>query len=233
MRKNSQKPRPVIVTFLWILSIIFLVEALVMLAIENVSFNFAGPPLEANWIYAAVDAVTLVAVAGPLIWLLAIRPYAQRAREFEDAVSANERRLNAAQRIAKLGAWELNLKDGALYWTDEVFRIFELDPERFEPSYEAFLDVIHSDDREKVNAAYQQSLRDRLPHAIDHRLKMADGSIKWVHEQCETEFDAHGAPLVSRGTVQDITSMRERADGKSRHRRRSPGDIGRGDRPGG
>lgn len=116
-------------------------------------------------------------------------------------------RLDEAQRIAKVGSWELDLLENRLIWSDEIFRIFEIDPARFGASYEAFLDAIHPDDREAVNTAYSRSLRTREPYSIAHRLRMPDGRIKHVQEHCETEFDATGKPLRSRGTVQDITEL--------------------------
>lgn len=124
---------------------------------------------------------------------------------------ASEARLSEAQRIARLGSWQLDLRTNELRWSDEIFRIFEIDPQRFGASYEAFLDAIHPDDRERVNAAYLGSLENRLPYDIEHRLLMEDGRVKYVHERCETVFDADGTPLVSMGTVQDI-SERKRAE---------------------
>jgi len=116
-------------------------------------------------------------------------------------------RLTEAQRIAKVGSWELDLIANNLVWSDEVFRIFELNPEQFGASYEAFLSAIHPDDREMVNEAYTHSLKTRTPYQITHRLRMVDGRIKHVEERCETEFDPEGKPLVSHGTIQDITEQ--------------------------
>ncbi|MDO8465183.1 MAG: EAL domain-containing protein [Gallionella sp.] len=117
----------------------------------------------------------------------------------------NQDLLNEAQRLGKLGSWELNLVSGRLRWSDEIYRIFELDPAQFEPSYENFLGAIHPEDRDKVNQAYTQSLENRQPYDVVHRLLFADGRIKWVREHCTSEFDASGKPLRSVGAVQDIT----------------------------
>jgi len=64
-------------------------------------------------------------------------------RRDRQAVDEAMKRLNEAQRIAKVGSWELDLVQNKLIWSDEIFRIFELDKERFGASYEAFLDTIH------------------------------------------------------------------------------------------
>lgn len=121
---------------------------------------------------------------------------------------ASEKRLAEAQRITHMGSWELDIASGELKWSDEIFRIFELDPNQFITSYDAFLQTIHPEDREKVHKAYQDSLQNRCPYSISHRLLMSDGRIKYVHEQCETHFDADGKPLRSLGTVHDITERK-------------------------
>ncbi|MDD2914524.1 MAG: PAS domain S-box protein [Gallionella sp.] len=129
-------------------------------------------------------------------------------KQAEQAVQISMKRLNEAQRIGKIGNWELDLMSGRLHWSDEIFRLFGIDPDQFAASYEAFLQAIHPDDREKVNHAYTDSLETRQPYEITHRLLMADGSIKWVHERCETIFDGQGKALRSIGTIQDVTERK-------------------------
>ncbi|MFZ5915059.1 MAG: PAS domain-containing sensor histidine kinase [Pseudomonadota bacterium] len=122
------------------------------------------------------------------------------------------RRLNEAQRVAQIGSWELDLITDTLVWSDEIYRIFEIDPEKFGATYQAFLDGVHPDDREIVHKGYQASLASKTSYEIIHRLMMADGRIKWVQERCETEYDGEGRPLRSLGTVQDITARKNTED---------------------
>lgn len=123
----------------------------------------------------------------------------------EEALQKSEMSLLKAQNMAHLGNWELDLRTNTLEWSDEIFRIFEMDKSRFAASYEAFLETIHPDDRESVNQAYLDSLQTKQLYTIDHRLVMKDGRVKWVREVGDSEYDAEGNPLISRGTVQDIT----------------------------
>ncbi|MDH5600687.1 MAG: PAS domain S-box protein, partial [Gammaproteobacteria bacterium] len=129
-------------------------------------------------------------------------------KETEAAIKLSEARLNEAQRLAKVGSWELDLLTGELVWSDEIFRIFEIDKEKFAATYDAFLNAIHPDDRDKVNEAYSNSLIDRKAYEITHRLQMSDGTIKYVHERCESFFDDDQKPVRSVGTVQDITKQK-------------------------
>jgi len=113
--------------------------------------------------------------------------------------------LRQAEEIALLGHWELDLTTDGLLWSDEIYRIFELDQREFGATYEAFLATVHPDDREFVDRSYTGSLRDRTGYDIVHRLLMKDGRVKYVRERCRTEYDPAGRPLRSLGTVQDIT----------------------------
>jgi diguanylate cyclase (GGDEF)-like protein/PAS domain S-box-containing protein len=124
----------------------------------------------------------------------------------------NQDLLNEAQRLGQLGSWELNLVNGELHWSDEIYRIFELDRAQFSPSYENFMGVIHPDDRDRINHAYKQSLEDCQPYDIVYRLRLADGRIKWVREHWNSKFDVSGKPLSSTGMTQDITEQKLRND---------------------
>ncbi|NHZ69772.1 MAG: EAL domain-containing protein, partial [Thermotogales bacterium] len=127
-------------------------------------------------------------------------------KQIEEALRVHEAQLIEAQRLAHLGSWELHLKSGRLEWSAEIHRIFGFDPDSFEPSYAAFIDAVHPDDRDSVTRAYNESVEKKTPYDIVHRLLMKDGSIKYVHERGETSYDEHGTPLRSLGTVQDVTA---------------------------
>ncbi len=125
--------------------------------------------------------------------------------DLEAKVRERTAQLAEAQRLARLGSWELDLISNVLEWSDEAYRIFEIDPERFGASYEAFLDAIHPGDREAVDGAYADSVRSGRPYEITHRLLMPDGRVKHVHESGRTYYGESGQPLRSIGTIQDIT----------------------------
>jgi PAS domain S-box-containing protein len=127
----------------------------------------------------------------------------------DQALRQRKAELNEAQRIAKIGSWTLDLVTDQLTWSDETFRIFEIDPTQFLASYEAFLNLVHPEDREAVNTVYTRSLETRQPYEIMHRLLMPDGRIKYVHGQCETQYDASGRPVRSIGIAQDVTQRRQ------------------------
>ncbi|GAB4302990.1 MAG: hypothetical protein Kow0096_24870 [Thiohalomonadaceae bacterium] len=123
----------------------------------------------------------------------------------DEQVRHTQKMLEDAQRIARIGSWDLDLVANRLHWTPEVFHIFELDPAKVMPSYGGFLAAIHPEDRDMVDQAYRDSLRTRRPYKLEHRLRMKDGRIKYVEEQGETTYATFGKPIHSYGTVQDIS----------------------------
>ncbi|MBI5461734.1 MAG: PAS domain-containing protein [Gammaproteobacteria bacterium] len=176
-------------------------------------YRFLRPDGTARWLYG--QASVLRGRGG------VITGYTGTITDITERKNA-EVRFSEAQRLAKVGSWELDLRTNTLIWSDEIFRIFEIDKQQFGASYEAFLDAIHPDDRDIVNRAYSDSLAKRTPYVIVHRLKMADGRIKYVRETCESFFDTDGKdkPLRSVGTVQDITELHKAEEELRRHRER-------------
>lgn len=131
----------------------------------------------------------------------------------ERALTRSEERLSRAQAIAHLGSWELDLTDNLLTWSDEVYRIFGLEPQEFDATYEAFLEHIHPEDRAAVDAAYSDSIHEgRDTYEIEHRVvRRSTGEIRIVHEKCEHFRDGSGRIIRSVGMVHDITE-RKRAE---------------------
>lgn len=126
----------------------------------------------------------------------------------EEALRQSEEQLKEAQHLAHIGSWDLDIVTNVLGWSDEIYRIFEIDKNTFGASYEAFLATVHPDDRKAVTKAYVKSVRDRTPYEIVHRLKFPDGRVKFVQEQCKTFYSVGDGPLRSIGTVQEITERK-------------------------
>ncbi|MFN3885251.1 MAG: ATP-binding protein, partial [Rhodocyclaceae bacterium] len=110
--------------------------------------------------------------------------------------------LNRAQRVAHIGSWHLDIRQNRLEWSDETYRIFGV-TDHHPLSYESFLALVHPDDREMVDTAWQAALQG-APYDIVHRI-VVNGETKWVREQAELKFDPQGQLLAGIGTVQDIT----------------------------
>ena len=126
----------------------------------------------------------------------------------EKLLQQSERRLKEAQRLAKLGNWELDLSTNLLFWSEEIYSIFELDSKSFKPSYEFFLDMIHPDDRENVDKTFLQSVKNKTAYKVTHRIITKSGTLKYLYEHCETFYDDSGKAIKSVGSVQDVTEQK-------------------------
>lgn len=120
--------------------------------------------------------------------------------------------LEEAQRIAHIGSWDVDLVNDVLTWSDETFRIWEIDRTKFAATFSAFVETVHPDDREKVTRNYNDSIANKTLYQIEHRLLFPDGRVKYIQERGEPYFDAYGRPVRFIGTSLDITE-RKRFEG--------------------
>ncbi|MCU1400151.1 MAG: hybrid sensor histidine kinase/response regulator [Acidimicrobiales bacterium] len=118
-------------------------------------------------------------------------------------------RLVDAERVARMGSWEADLRTMKVLWSDETAPIFENSGVGVEPSHEVFLTVLHPDDRATVEDAFLRSLGQTGLQEIEYRLLMPDGRIKYVSERWQVSFDADDEPVRVLGTCQDVTERRQ------------------------
>ena len=107
-----------------------------------------------------------------------------------------------------VGSWETDLSSLEVIWSAETYRIFETNASTFHPTHDAFLDLTHPDDRAAVNDGFVQSIGLPGPQAIEHRVLMPDGRVKFVEERWRSFSDEAGRPVRAVGTCQDITDRK-------------------------
>ncbi len=140
-----------------------------------------------------------------------IRDISERLRS-QEALRRTEARLLQAQAIARLGSWEVVSPDAAAQeyvWSDEVYRIFGVEKETFQPSRETFLAAVVPDDRQKVKAAMAHVRSTRRPYEVEHRILRPDGTVRYVREHADCIADDTGKLVRMIGTVQDITDYKQ------------------------
>ncbi len=144
--------------------------------------------------------------AGTIIGTVLVFRDQTAEREAEQALRSSQARLLEAQRIARLGSWEIDLVGRRHHWSEEMYRIFGGTPESFRQSVWSFLDVVHPDDRARVEATFAASVRDRTPYDLVHRLHLGK-ETRYVHSRGETIYDFDGQPLRTVGTLVDVTEQ--------------------------
>ncbi len=146
--------------------------------------------------------------------------YRRLSQELQDRVVAAEfaerdadnyaQKLAEAQRISHTGNWSHDLITGKLYWSEEVFRIFGVDPEAFDLEYELYLGLVHPDERDYVVEQHENSKKKGVLHIFEYRIvrRFGDDDVRWVQERCEYHRSNSGEIIRSEGTVQDITERK-------------------------
>jgi len=115
-----------------------------------------------------------------------------------------------------VGSWEIlditindPLYGSPLYWSDETFRIFGLEPGEIDMTTNSFLKMVHPDDRDAVNSAFNEAFNNRKTYNIDHRIIRSDLIERIVHERGEIIYDQYtGKRNKMIGTIQDITERK-------------------------
>lgn len=129
----------------------------------------------------------------------------------EERFAGALKNLNEAQGLAHIGSWEWDIERNQVTWSDELFRIYGLEPQATEVTFESYLERIHPDDRDLVREQVQQAYGGGDPFFFEHRLVTSDGIIKWTQSRGHVVTDDRGAPVRMVGTAQDITD-RKRLD---------------------
>ncbi|MCF6214970.1 MAG: PAS domain S-box protein [Emcibacter sp.] len=121
------------------------------------------------------------------------------------ALIDSESRLARAQKISRLGNWEWDLITNEFIWSDEIYRIFGLDPRSFTLTYDAFLGRLRSEDRPRAEQALTNSLSDKTPYKTIYRIILPDGNERIVEDLGEIYRMEDENPIKIGGTIQDIT----------------------------
>jgi PAS domain S-box-containing protein len=133
----------------------------------------------------------------------------EERQRVEESLRKSERLLAEAQEIAHLGSWEWDIPGDRITWSDELYRIFGLEPGDAPLTYESYLTCLHPEDRELARETIQRSYQDHRPFEFDHRVVRADQTVRWIHGQGGVMVDAAGQPIRMFGTALDITERRQ------------------------
>jgi PAS domain S-box-containing protein len=115
--------------------------------------------------------------------------------------------LAEAQRLSHTGSWAWNVRTGALFWSQEIFRIYGYNPQKTGPTWEQFLERVHPEDRAQIElrAKIETTRKEWVDSHGDFRIVLPDGTMKYLHSVAHPATDASGEIAEIIGTVVDIT----------------------------
>ncbi len=172
---------------------------------------------DTNSIQRAYQAGATDFITKPVNWQILNHrlQYIQRASENTRKLIRSEARLAHAQRISRLGSWEIDLTGTVTHISDETREVFRLTPE--DPlTLETFSRSVHPEDLQLISDARGRALKAGDPYEIHYRLRWPDDTVSFIHEQAEVKLDRDRNPAGIMSTIQDV-SERRRLEQKLEH----------------
>ena len=133
----------------------------------------------------------------------------RRAREAlqrsNTRLAQREVQLAEAHEVAHLGSWEWDVDANTVVWSDELYRVFGVDKNDFQATYEAFMEIVHPDDREMVAQNVQHAVEDRMDYTVEHRVIHQDGDLRYIYASGRVVTGDDGRVRRLVGVAQDVT----------------------------
>jgi PAS domain S-box-containing protein len=173
-------------------------------AVRGTALVGHGSPTE---IVQILEALT----AGVALSLLILGAVLAERSEAQRQLAAAHASLAEAEEVAHRGSWEWEIGSNRVTWSDELYRLWGLEPQSVVLTYERYLDSVHPADREQVRTIVERALESGAPFDFEHRVVLADDTVRWIHGSGRVIADESGAPTRMVGAAQDITE-RKRID---------------------
>jgi PAS domain S-box-containing protein len=133
----------------------------------------------------------------------------------EQALKRSEAYLAEAQKLTKTGSWAWDPRaDLILYCSDEIYRIFGVNPADGIPSTETLMQRAHPDDRTRIRARIEEGVRDEVEHSFEYRITLPDGNVKYLRNLRRTVINDAGEVVEVIGTTMDITERKQAEEAK-------------------
>lgn len=164
-----------------------------------------GPAGARHWFTSTLTPLAAGAVVGGY---LCVSAEVTELKRSEARGLRSERLMVDTQGAAHLGTWEWDLSEPNAVWSAELYRIYGLSPDTYTPSYEAYLRMVHPDDRQRVIDATNRVFHEHVPYSHDERIFRPDGSMRYLHTWAHPVLDDAGKLVRLVGVCQDITDRK-------------------------
>ena len=169
-------------------------------------------PLKRYVVFIIIVVVLLIlinaSIFGFWIWQQRIKFYRSQLKN-ESALLENEKRLREAQEMAHLGFWEWDIKSGDVEWSEEVYKIFHLDPKKFKPQIDSILSLSPwEEDNHRNTELINRAIKSHEPGDYEQKFLRPDNSIGYYYSTFQGKYDENGDLIQIVGTVLDITERK-------------------------
>jgi PAS domain S-box-containing protein len=181
---------------------------------EQVLSRGEGAQYEDRWRHGGGERVSVVSkfpvfdAAGAVSGVGTVAADITDRRLTEQALREQRLLLAEAQKIAGLGSWEWDPASGRLVWSQELYRIYGLDAASFQPSFEAYLERVHPEDRQHSGAMMARALMDGRGFSMQERIVRPGGEVRYLRSHGEVVHGERGRPLKILGACLDVTEQR-------------------------
>lgn len=165
-------------------------------------------PTDKGMIYLENTASPLRDSRGNIIAGIEVVHNITERKRAEETLQLKQYMLSEAQRIAHIGSWDVDTRTDKITWSNEMYRIYGVSPDTFEHTTEAFLKLIHPEDRSAVRSQIEGIIARGIESELDFRILWPDGSVHYVRGQGEIFLDETGKPVRAIGAAQDITERK-------------------------
>jgi len=131
----------------------------------------------------------------------------QEHQQTSEALTLSEKRMRLSHQYANIGVWEWDIQKDDIYWGETIAPMFGLTQSRIDISLNTFMEMVHPEDRQKVESALDVCFNGG-GYLVDHRIIWPDGSVHWVLEAGDITWDENGKPESLLGIVKEITARK-------------------------
>jgi PAS domain S-box-containing protein len=147
--------------------------------------------------------------AGRLVGITGVSVDITDMKKMQDALKLSEERYALAQKAGGIGSWDWDLASGRIQWLGEMEPLFGLKRGEFKETFDAFLEYIHPEDRQRVLDSVRAYIDRGEEYNIEHRIIRPDGSIRWGVGWGSVIRDEYDRPVRMIGVFMDITVRKE------------------------
>lgn len=166
-------------------------------------------------VWAIVSATAVKDKEGRVTGAFALFTDITERKKTEMELRAVSGLLEKSQKLANIGSWGWTVATGELKWSDEVYRIFDLDAQNTAPSFEKFVSMIHADDRAAIVSAIENSVKHGVAFDVAYRICRLGGDVRHVAVTGGTERDAFGNATTMFGVIRDTSEEKRVAAERS------------------